>query len=390
MKRTEAIPKPCVSVASRAAATTCGVIGEPEVVVGAEVQHLLAPSTRIAAFWGRRGCAPACRAPGRGARGSGVEVAEEGPVHRKGLSTRSAAGGATASRWNCLRVASDAPAGEALAFPDRAGSLRPSNGGEVALGTTRRSLLKSAGVAAAGSVLLKGRAGAAPAASGTTEALGLRALTYCMLRLCAGRQPGGAPREPHSRRRQGGKLAQGGRAGQHRRSPRRQGRRRAEQGPPAPRWARLAPRYLTVEEARFGPCITRPAEDHHARLQLPEARAGDRDARSPRRRCSSTSTPTRSAAHEGTVTAPDQGGEEVRLRGGAASSSSARPRASVSEADALSHVFGYADWERLLRPRPPVPRREGLAVHDRQDLRRVPAHRAAGWSARSRCPIRRS
>ena len=43
MKRTDAIPKPQRSSASCAAATIAGWFGEPEVVVGAEVEELAAP-----------------------------------------------------------------------------------------------------------------------------------------------------------------------------------------------------------------------------------------------------------------------------------------------------------------------------------------------------------
>jgi hypothetical protein len=46
MKRTDAMPKPWLSSASLAAGDDVGVVGETEVVVGAEIQHLAAVGER--------------------------------------------------------------------------------------------------------------------------------------------------------------------------------------------------------------------------------------------------------------------------------------------------------------------------------------------------------
>src|SRR5262249_4659717 len=144
-----------------------------------------------------------------------------------------------------------------LAFPVPGGHPRPPLTGGLPMGTTRRSLLKSAGVAAAGSVLLQGPAGAAPAASGSTEVPSLRSLTYCMLRSAQGESLGV---------RRENRILDLGKAGKL-------------LGVPVPgstddllagkalagfnkvlgaSLASTRTAYLTLEEARFGPCITRP------------------------------------------------------------------------------------------------------------------------------------
>jgi 2-keto-4-pentenoate hydratase/2-oxohepta-3-ene-1,7-dioic acid hydratase in catechol pathway len=207
------------------------------------------------------------------------------------------------------------------------------------MGTTRRSLLKSASVAAAGSVLLKGRARAASGASGSTEVPSLRALSYCMLRSPQGESLGV---------RRENRILDVGKAG-----------KLLGVAVPGSTDDLLAGKnvaglnkvlgaslgstrtaYLTMEDARFGPCITRPQKIIMLGFNY-------------RKHALETGTPIPKApvlfnkyanalsAHEGTVKLPTKVAKkfdyEVELQviiGKTASE--------VSEADALGHVFGYA------------------------------------------------
>ena len=207
------------------------------------------------------------------------------------------------------------------------------------MGTTRRSLLKSAGVAAAGSVLLKSGAGAAPAASGSTEVPSLRSLSYCMLRSAQGDSLGV---------RRENRILDVGKAGKLLRvavpgstddllAGKAVAGLNKVLGAPL---GSVRTAYITVEEARFGPCITRPQKIIMLGFNY-------------RKHALETGTPIPKApvlfnkyanalsAHEGTVTLPTKVAKkfdyEVELQ--VLIGKTARD---VSEADALSHVFGYA------------------------------------------------
>ena len=152
------------------------------------------------------------------------------------------------------------------------------------------------------------------------------------------------------------------------------------------------PRLSTARSSRWSRRASGRASPGRRRSSCSASTTGStprRPARPSRRpRCSSTSTTTRSRPR-GRHPPSHPGSEEVRLRGRATGhhrQDGAR-RVRGRRADLRVRL---RDRERLLGAGPSVPGREGLAVHDRQDLRRVPAHRARGSLARTRWTIRRT
>jgi len=207
------------------------------------------------------------------------------------------------------------------------------------MGTTRRSLLRTAGVAAAGSMLLRGRATAAPAASSSTEAPSLRSLTYCMLRSPQGESLGV---------RRENRILDVGKAGKLLGVPvpgstddllagKNVGGLSKVLGAPL---GKTGSAYLTLEEARFGPCITRPQKIIMLGFNY-RRHALEVGAPIPKAPVLFNKYANALSAHEGKVKLPTQVAKkfdyEVELQvilGKTASN--------VSEADALSYVFGYA------------------------------------------------
>jgi 2-keto-4-pentenoate hydratase/2-oxohepta-3-ene-1,7-dioic acid hydratase in catechol pathway len=213
--------------------------------------------------------------------------------------------------------------------------------------TTRRSLLRNAGVAAAGSMLFhpaaSGAQGARPAGPGPattgTDGAGLRSQAWCMLRTPQGDSLG---------LRRENRILDVGKAGKSLKvgvpastdelleGKGSAGLQKVLAAPASSVKAALVP----AEEARFGPCITRPQKIIMLGFNY-------------RRHAKETNTPfpkapvlfnkynNALAAHEGTIHLPSKVARkfdyEVELQ--VIMGKTARD---VSEADALGYVFGYA------------------------------------------------
>jgi 2-keto-4-pentenoate hydratase/2-oxohepta-3-ene-1,7-dioic acid hydratase in catechol pathway len=211
---------------------------------------------------------------------------------------------------------------------------------------TRRTLLKNAGVAAAGSVLFQsaaaaqgtGAPGPAPVTTGT-DAVGLRSQAWCMLRTPQGESLG---------LRREDRILDVGKAGKALKVPVPAstdellegkgiaGLQKVLAAPASSVKAALVP----VEEARFGPCITRPQKIIMLGFNY-------------RRHAMETGSPIPKApvlfnkynnallGHEGVIQLPSQVARkfdyEIELQ--VIMGKTAR---GVSEADALRYVFGYA------------------------------------------------
>ena len=212
--------------------------------------------------------------------------------------------------------------------------------------TTRRTLLRTAGVAAAGSMLFQppaaaqgtGTSGAAPATIGTGGA-GLRSQTWCMLRTAQGESLG---------LRRENRILDVGKAGKALKiavpastDELLEGKGLAGlQKVMAASASSVKAALVPVEEARFGPCITRPQKIIMLGFNY-------------RRHAIETGTPIPKApvffnkynnallGHEGVIKLPAGVAKnfdyEIELQ--VIMGKTARD---VSEADALKYVFGYA------------------------------------------------
>lgn len=212
--------------------------------------------------------------------------------------------------------------------------------------TTRRSLLRNAGVAAAGSMLFQSAAGAqgagapgpAPATPGT-DAGALRSQAWCMLRTPQGDSLG---------LRRENRILDVGKAGKALKVavPATTDELVKGEGLAGLKKVLAAPAssvnaaLVAMEEARFGPCITRPQKIIMLGFNY-------------RKHAMETGTPIPKApvffnkynnallGHEGVIQLPKQVAKkfdyEIELQ--VVMGQTAR---NVSEADALGHVFGYA------------------------------------------------
>jgi 2-keto-4-pentenoate hydratase/2-oxohepta-3-ene-1,7-dioic acid hydratase in catechol pathway len=207
------------------------------------------------------------------------------------------------------------------------------------MGTTRRSLLKSAGVAAAGSMLLKGRAEAAPSAGTSAGGPNLRSLSYCMLRSPQGESLGVRRENRILDVGRAGKLlgvAVPGSTDELLAGKNVGGLNKVLAAP----LGKTGSAYLTLEEARFGPCITRPQKIIMLGFNY-RKHALEAGVPIPKAPVLFNKYANALSAHEGTVKLPTKMAKkfdyEVELQvilGKTASD--------VSEGDAPSYVFGYA------------------------------------------------
>jgi 2-keto-4-pentenoate hydratase/2-oxohepta-3-ene-1,7-dioic acid hydratase in catechol pathway len=212
--------------------------------------------------------------------------------------------------------------------------------------TTRRTLLRNAGVAAAGSMLFQAAARAEQAGAGVpaaaktgTDASGLRSQTWCMLRTPQGDSLGV---------RRENKILDVGKAGKALKAAVPASTDELLEGKGiaglqkvlAASASSVKGALVAVEEARFGPCITRPQKIMMLGFNY-------------RRHAAETHTPIPKApvlfnkynnalcGHEGVIHLPTKAAKkfdyEVELQ--VILGKTARD---VSEADALNHVFGYA------------------------------------------------